>query len=853
MWRVTLKGLLAHRVRLLLTTLSVVLGVAFVAGTFVLTDTMTRVFDDMVRGGSQSVDVLVRSASPSDADLGTDASYYGVPPLDASLLDDVLAVDGVADAEGGVEGYAMIIRPDGEPIMPMGPPTIGASWSSRSGDLGNRSVREGGHPPLASDEVVVDATTADAHGLQVGDRVEVVFAATPPRTFTLVGISTSEGNDNFAGATIAEFDLATAQEVLGLTGSFTAMNVWAAEGLDHDTLVERLAAVLPAEVEAITAADWADEMMVMIEDLLGFFTVALGAFAGIALVVGAFIIANTFSITVLQRSREFALLRALGAGRRQVVASVVGEAVIVAIVASLLGILVGMGLARGLYALLSAFGMDMPSGSLVVRPRTVVVALTVGLVVTVVSSLLPARRAAGTHPVAALREATASAYRPSRARLAGGIAAAVSAVLLVLVGALAQPEGAGWMLAGGGVLALAALAATGPSLTRPILRVLGGNGAHLGAVGRIARGNSLRTPRRTWTTAGALTIGLALVSSVAVLAASMKASVADALDATLRADVVVTSGGAFTGTTIPPVLARELADAPGVGPVSPLRVGPGRVDGEGALVMAVDPASWEAVHGTEVGSGVLADLGVEDTAAIDAELAAERGYQLGDLVEARFATGQTEFQVVAIYEPDQVLSGWLVSTATLERYFPQAMDAAVLVAGIDGSDAAATRAAVEAVTASYPAVSVQDQAEYRDTVAGQIDQLLAMVTALLAMALVIAVLGIMNTLALSVHERTREIGLLRAVGMTRRQVRRMVRWESVTVAVLGTFVGLVLGTVFGWAATRVLADEGMHVFVVPFGQLAGVVVLAVLAGIAAAVLPARGAAKLDVLRAVTTE
>ncbi len=853
MWKVTLKGLFAHRVRLALTTLSVVLGVAFVAGTFILTDTMTKVFDDLVRGGSQAIDVIVRSTSPSEAELGTDASYYGVPPMDAALLDDVLATDGVEVAEGTVEGYALIIRPDGEPIMPMGPPTLGVSWSQGGGDPDGRTVRDGGRPPEGPAEVVVDATTADANGLEVGDQLDLVFATTPPRTFTLVGISTSDDNDNFAGATIAEFDLATAQEVLDLTGVFTSMNVWAVDGLEHETLVERLTAALPADVEAITAADWADEMMVMIEDLLGFFTITLGAFAAIALLVGAFIIANTFSITVLQRSREFALLRALGASRRQVVASVVGEALVVGVIASLLGVLAGMGLARGLYALLSAFGMDMPSGELVVRPRTVVIALTVGLVVTVISSLLPARRAAATHPVAALREASTSAYQPSRARLVGGVAAAASALVLVLVGGLGRPDGAAWLVALGGVLTLAGLAATGPSLTRPILRLLGGSGARLGVVGRIARGNSIRTPRRTWTTAAALTIGLALVSSVAVMAASMKASVADALNDTLRADVVVTAGGALTGSTVPPVVARELAAAPEIGAVSPLRTGPGRIDDQPTLVFAVDPATWEALHRTAVDVGALTDLTAPNTIAVDADLAAEQGYQVGDRVSVQVTTGLTEFGVAAIYQPDQVLSGWLVSTDTAEQYLPQAMDAAVLVAGVAGSDAADTRAAVEAITASYPAVTVQNQAEYRDTVAGQIDQLLAMVTALLALALLIAVLGIMNTLALSVYERTREIGLLRAVGMTRRQVRRMVRWESITVALLGTIVGLVIGTSFGWAMTRILADEGMHVFVVPLGQLAGVVALVILAGIAAAVLPARGAARLDVLRAVTTE
>lgn len=850
MWRITLKGLLSHRVRLLLTTLSVVLGVAFVSGTYVLTDTMERVFEDLVRGGSEAVDVYVRHASAAEADIGTEMSYYGSPSLPEALVDEIRSVDGVADAEGAVEGYAVIVRPDGEPITPMGPPTLGVSWSDAAG----RTVREGGRAPAGPDEVVVDAITADREGLEVGDTLGIVFGTTPPREFTLVGTSTAEGGETLAGATLAEFDMATAQEVLDLSGVYTGISVWVEPDVTADQLVDRLAATLPAEAQAITMEDWADETMALIGDALGFLTVALGIFAGIALVVGAFIIANTFSITVVQRTREFALLRALGASRRQVVLTVVGEALVVGLVASILGVLAGLGLAAGLQELLRAFGMDMPTGTLVLLPRTVAVGLVVGVVVTVASALLPARRAAAVHPMAALREAGTPAYRVSGLRRAGAVVAAVAATSLVGYGAIAQPSDAGTLVGVGALLAVVALAAGGPALTRPVLQVLGGSGARFGAAGRIARRNSMRTPRRTWTTAGALTIGLALVSSVAVMAASMKASAADAMDATLRADVIVTATNALTGGGVPPVLAREVAARPEVGAVSPFRAGIGEVDGASTGLVAVDPATWEAVSVTEFTQGSLAGIAPLGTVAIDAETAAEHGYEVGDVVPAgSVALGDSELRIEGVYEPDELVSGWLVATSTFDELFPQSMDAAVLIAAGDGFDAADARAAVEEVAAAYPAVAVQDQGEYRDTVAGQIDQMLALVTALLGMALLIAVLGIMNTLALSIHERTREIGLLRAVGMTRVQVRRMVRWEAVTVAVLGTFVGLLLGTVVGWATTRALADEGMASFVVPAGQLFGAVLLAVLAGVLAAVLPARAAARLDVLRAVTVE
>lgn len=849
MWRVTLKTLLQHRVRLLLTTLSVVLGVAFVSGTFVLTDTMRAVFDDLVHSGTEGIDVLVRGTTVEglNAMENLDAP---LPAMPASIVDDVAAVEGVASAEGGVEGYALIVRPDGEAIIPMGPPTLGAAWSS----WGERGVLEGGHPPQGPDEVAIDQVTAEDNGLQVGDQVGIVFSNTPPRDFTIAGISTREGGDNLAGATYAEFDLRTAQEVLDLGGRFSTVNVWIDDGADADVVAQRLNGVLPADIEAVTAAAYADELSDEIGQALSFITTILGVFAAIALVVGAFIIANTFSITVLQRTREFALLRSLGARRGQIVGSVVAEAVVVGLLASVLGIVAGLGLAMGLYALLDAFGMDMPSGTLVLRLRTVGVALAVGLLVTIVSSLLPARRAAGIHPMAALRAVQVRAYRPSRPRVIAGGLVAVAAAVLVAVAALGQPEDDLLLLGVGAVLTLVALAALGPLLTRPILRLFGGSGAHLGAVGQLARRNSLRTPRRTWTTAAALTVGLALVSSVAVLAASMKSSVSSALEGIVRADVIVTSSAAMTGGQVPPVLAGQVTTLPEVGAVSPMRTGTGVLEGRSASVTAVDTAHWEAVAQTDFVDGSMADLAVLDSVAIDRTLAEDGGYAIGDVVEGEFPRRRdAALRIAAVFERDDLMAGWVMSTQTHARLFEQAGDAAVLIAGAAGADPADVLQAVDAMAEDYPAVTVQDQAQYREGVARQVDQILALVTALLGMALFIAVLGIMNTLALSIHERTHEIGLLRAVGMTRPQVRRMVRWEAVTVAMLGAFVGLLLGLLFGWGTTRVLADQGLTTVQLPYVQLAGAILLAAVAGVLAAVLPARRAARLDVLRAVTVE
>jgi putative ABC transport system permease protein len=848
MWKVTRKGLLEHRLRLALTALAVVLGVGFVTGTYVLTDTARGVFDDLVRANSQQIDVLVRGEAAFEA-IGN-AQTQENPRLDEALLADVAAVDGVAEVMPGVDGFAQIVKPDGTAITPMGPPTLGASWSDAR--LAGREIREDGRAPTAAGELVVDATTADRHGVAVGDVVTMLFATSPPQQFTVVGISQAVegGADNLAGATLVEFPLPVAQEVLGLPGQLTSISVGAEQGVTPEELVDRIGEMLPAQVEVLTMADFADETMAQIEQALGFFGIALTSFGLIALVVGAYIIANTFSIVVVQRTREFALLRALGASRRQVLGSVVGEALAVGVLASAAGVGAGIGLAIGLRELLRAFGMDLPSGPMTVLPRTVVIGVVIGVVVTVVAALLPARRASRIHPMEALREASIPAYRPSRARLGLGGVAAVAAVVTIVVATVGD---AGTALVGvGGVLALVALTAFGPLLTRPLAQVV--SGPRGGTVNQLARGNVIRTPRRSWSTASALMIGLALVSAVAVLSASIKVSVADALERTMRADFVLTASNAFMGGTVPPVIGETLADRPELAAVVPLRGGPARIAEESTFVFGVEPTHWDAVVDTTFTAGVMADLAAPDTVAVDTDIAAEHGYVVGELITAEFAaTGAQQLRLVGTYEPDELVSGWLISLETHASNYAQPLDSTVLLKGSEGVAIADVRATVEDVARAYPTVQIQDQAEYRDSVAGQIDQLLALITALLGMALLIAVLGIMNTLALSVHERTREIGLLRAVGMTRRQVRGMIRRESITVALLGAVTGTLLGVALGWALVDTLQDQGITSFVIPPGQLLGYVLAAGIAGVLAAVLPARSAARLDVLQAVTVE
>ena len=848
MWRVTIKGLLDHRMRMLLTALSVVLGVGFVAGTFVVTDTMSGVFDELV-GSTGGIDVFVEGEDALDALVG---SYYERPLVDPGVLDEVAAVEGVQHAFGGVEGYAQIIAPDGHAIVPVGPPTLGASWIPPP--LGSRQVAPGGHPPEGPDEVVVDHRTADRHDLHVGDRVQIVFGTVAPRTFEIVGIASNASGDNLAGATLAEFDLATAQEVLGHGDHFTQIQLSAADGVTPDELAARVDAVLGEGLAAITAAESREVIMEQVDSALGFFTIALGIFGAVALVVGAFIIANTFSIVVVQRTRELALLRALGATDRQVVGSLLLEAVLVGLLASVLGVVAGLGLAALLQALLSLFGFDMPSGALVLRPRTVAVALLVGVGVTLLSALLPARKASRLPPIAALRDVQLPVLRVRPARTAAAAVAAATGIGLVVWALTAHPDRPEAVIGVAALLVLLALGGAAPLLSRPLVRLLAAPAARLGVPGRLARGNALRTPRRTWATASALMIGLALVSLVAVLAASLKASATAALDTALRADLVLTAGGSLAGGSVPTVVAETLAAAPEVGAVSPVRAGFADLAGAGTALVAIDPTTWEDVAAISVTAGALAGLAEQGTVMVDTDVAAEHDLAVDDVVAGEFlATGHRDLTVAAVFEPDQLLSGWVLGTATYDANVAQPLDAAVLVVGDRGVPLERVREAVAAVTAAYPAVQVQDQGEYREATAGQVDQLLALVTALLGMALLISVLGITNTLALSVHERTREIGLLRAVGMTRRQVRAMIRWEAVTVAVLGALLGTAVGIAFAWALVRALADEGLTRLVVPGGQLAVDVAVAALAGMVAAVLPARRAARLDVLDAVTVE
>jgi putative ABC transport system permease protein len=841
MWRATIKGLVAHKLRLGLTGLAVVLGVAFVAGTLVLTDTLGHTFDQLFAQVSKGVAVTVRAKS----NFGTDHGR-----ISDSLLPTVTAVEGVERANGIVQGYAEVIGSDGKAVSTGGAPTFGVNWVNAPE---NPLTLRSGRAPRGPTEVAIDVGTAEKAKLKVGDRVEILFLG-PPRHFTVVGLTGFGSADNLAGATISAFDTATAQDVLDSKGKFDAIDVAAAPGVSDIALRNRIASVLPSGVEAITGAKAAQENAQQVKDGLGFFKTALLVFAGIALFVGTFIIFNTFSIIVAQRTRELGLLRALGATGRQVTTSVLVEAVITGLVASAVGLGLGVLMAIGLQSLLKGFGISLPSSGLVFLPRTIWVSLLIGTVVTVVAAFSPARRAASIPPIAAMRDVPPPAASLRRRSIVGTIVTVIGlAELFVgLFGSVKTPinnVGLGVALIFVGVAMLA------PLIARPLARAIGAPFAALFKLpGRLGRENAARNPRRTSSTASALMIGLALVAFTGIFAQSLKASVADLLDRTLKADYIL-STSQFAGFT--PDAAQAARGVQGVGIVSELRGGQDsqiKIDGKSHFPSGVDPATIDKVLNLELRPGSsLAGL-QSGGIAIKGATADANNWKLGDRIPVRFPTGGVqELPLVAIFDANTFVGDYLLSIHTFEREFTQQLDQQVLIVAEPGASLTAVRGGIDEAMKPYPNVEVQDQAEFRQQQENQIDTLLGLITALLLLAIIIALVGIVNTLALSIFERTREIGLLRAVGMSRRQVRGMIRWEAVVIAVFGAVLGVALGIFFGWALVEALKDQGITVFAIPVGQLVIYVVLAGLAGILAAVWPARRAAKLDVLRAVTVE
>jgi putative ABC transport system permease protein len=870
MWRATLRGLLAHKVRLGLTALAIVLGVGFVSGTYILTDTMNKAFQNLFAAVDKGIAVQVTGVSKFKGGFGGD---QGTPQrVPGSLIPEIAKVPGVRVAEGEIAGYAQLITPQGKAVETHGAPTFGVAVERDKQLSGVTTVA--GREPARSGEIAVDAQTAKQFGFRVGQDVTVLVQG-PSVHARIVGLfGLGNGSTNLAGASIVAFDPTTAQQVLNGGGKWDSIDIAVEKGVSPSELRDRIQRILPRGFQAKTGEQTAQENADQLKKGLSFFNIALLVFAGVALFVGAFIIFNTFSILVAQRTRELGLLRALGASATQVRTSVVSEAFVTGVVASVVGLGFGLVIALGLQGLLRAFGIVLPSTSSQVLPRTVIAALIVGVVTTLVSSVLPAVRASRIPPIAAMRDAGPAEYARSRRRTAVGFAVTVVGVAALLAGLFG---GHGAALVGlGAALVFLGVAILSPLLARPIARVLGavfvpldraffavgslvrrvfGRGERYSDVATtLATENAKRNPGRTASTAGALMIGLGLVGFVSIFAASVKASTNEALVQILKADYAVIPGS-FGGANVgfSQDVAQRLRDTGDFSAVSQFRQAIFGVHGNAQQLNGVDPSTVGQVENIQMVAGSVRAL-AGGGLLVYQQTAESNGWHVGDTVAVQFAaTGTQRLKVVGIFGDNRALGNYDVSLSTFDRNVVGPLDALVLLKVRPGVTLAEARRAAASVTRGFPNVKLQDQAQLRETQAKQIDQLLGLITALLGLAILIALFGIVNTLALSIFERTHEIGLLRAVGMSRRQVRTMIRWESVIIAVFGAILGIGVGAFFGWAMVHALRSQGITVLAFPARQLFVYVVLAGLAGVIAALFPARRAARLDVLAAITHE
>jgi putative ABC transport system permease protein len=842
------KSLLARKLRLLMSGFAIVLGVAFVAGSLIFTDTLSQAFTKIMSGSVG--DVVVRPVGAVN-----DENTQSAKTLPASLVKDLATVDGAARVDGSVSAVGVfVIGRDGKVIGAQGAPGIAVNFSDAPAAHGVQGLSiTSGRAPAKAGEITLDPVTAEKAGYKVGDTVPMVTSgAQPSLKATMVGVG-KFGGGGLAGASLTTFDLRTAQQLFeGGKDVYTGIWVTARDGVSQAELRDSVKAVLPAGVEAVTGDKAADEAASAINKALSFISTFLLVFAGVSLVVGTFLIINTFSILVAQRSRELALFRALGASRRQVSRSVLFEALVIGFVGSTIGLALGFVLATGIKALFAAIGLDLSGSPLVFQPRTAVVAYLVGILVTAFAAYLPGRRASRIAPVEALRDDVAMPESSIRVRAAIGTAMAALGAAALGVGLFTSIPNVLVYIGGGMFLVVVGVAIASPLLGRPVVFVVGMAYRRMfGPVGRLAEQNAMRNPRRTAATASALMVGLTLVSMMAVFGQSTKASVDKTISDSFSADYVVSNA---IGVPFSPVVVDQVKKVPGVDAVARFRFVAAKVGGEPTQVGGIEPVPFAKAMKVKMDTGKITALSGQ-TLLVESKVAREKGLAVGDKVTMSIAGNPASYPVVGTFEALPGITEWqyLTSLEALSAAGVVPADNFAYVVRAPGASPATVRAGIESVVAGLPTVTLKDQAEFAAEQRAPVDQMLALIYALLGLAVVIAVLGIVNTLALSVIERTREVGLLRAVGLSRRQLRSMVRLEAIIISLLGAVLGVVLGLVFGVALQRSQADSGVDVLSVPFTQLIIFVVLAALVGVLAAVWPARRAARLDVLRAITTD
>ncbi len=803
-----LRGFMQRKLRVLLTGIAIALGVALMAGTYVLTDTINRSFAGIFQTANRGHDVVI---TPTQA-LGRRVIVQTSPITDA-VLAQVRATSGVAEAAGSIFAVATFLDVHGKRLTTGGAPAFVASETPKRF---NSFAAVRGRFPQSAGEVAIDQATAERANLKVGEQMLVAGSA-PARRYTIVGITKFGGGQSFGGAGAAILTLPEAQRVVGEQGRFDQLDVAAKPGVTPSELRDRLRAVLPSTVAVRTGTEQASKETSDLESNLSFLRTFLLVFAYVSLLVGAFIIFNTFSITVAQRTREFGLLRTLGGSRAQIMRSVVYEGLLLGVAGAVLGLLGGIALAPGLDQLFKSFGADLPSNGTVLETRTIVVSLAVGISVTVLAGLAPAVRATRVPPLAAMREGVEI---PRRRRL-------FRRRYLVI---------------------------------RPLARGIGSLLSWRGITARLARENSIRQPGRTLTTAAALAVGLALVTLVAVLAAGTKATIDRAVSRSFAGDLIVESSQASNEAAIPALVAPALRRVPGVATVTPIAFTAGRLHGStsNATITAIEPETFERVYRVEWKQGsnaTLLTLG-NDGAILTKSYASAHHLRVGQTVSVLTPTDRrVSLKVLGIASDNARLLGNLtISLALARSAFGQREDALDFVSYAKGARNAQVQPAVNRLLASqFPQVRSRTAAQFKQDQANQINALLALIYVLLALSVIVSLFGIVNTLVLSIYERTRELGMMRAIGTSRRQVRQMIRYESLITALIGGVFGLVIGVLAAVLITNLTLSGSGYVQAFPIGTLFILLVVAALAGLLAAQLPARRAARLDMLQALASE
>ncbi|MGI8663202.1 MAG: ABC transporter permease [Acidimicrobiales bacterium] len=849
MFKLTLRGIAAHKRRLVGTFLAVLFGVAFLTGVSTLTATVNQTFNDLFSNGNKGTGAFVRSTSKIEVDQGP-ATFTQRGRIDASLVDTIKAVPGVKDAKPFIQGRGRIVNAEGKALgnPDQGPPVFAEAWIDDPA-LNGWAIADG-RAPQSEGDVVIDRKSAKDGQVAVGDKVTVQSLVTIPAT--VVGIATYAGEDSSGGTTFAAFTVAQAErDVVGEPGKVDGIKI-VGDGLAQDELVDRIKPVLPAGIDAITGKALVKELQDDIQkQFLQFFTILLNAFGVVAVIVAVFSIYNTFSIIVAQRTREMALLRAVGARRSQVLRSVLIEALVVGVVASFVGVFAGAGLAIVLKAVLQGAGFGLPATSFVFGPDIVIRGLLIGTVVSVIAGLVPAIKATRIAPLAAMRDAAVESIKVSKPRIIiGSLITALGAynVLSAGLGSLDDPLPAAGI---GTFLLLVGTVVLGPVVARPASRLIGSPLRRFrGVEGRLAQENAMRNPRRTSGSAMALMIGVAIVAFFTIFAASIQSTIDNEIGKSFAADLVVGGGAGPGGGGVTPALATELAKQPNVAAVTGVRFGAVEIEGKPKFLAAGDPSSLGQVLDVGVTSGALTELNATQL-AVSKSVAEAHGWTVGTSLPVHFTDGtDATFTVAALFKNANVIGDYLMGLEAWAPHSPDGLDSLVAIKLKDGADLKATKAELEPIVkASAAGTPFHTRQEFIDDQAGQINQFLAFIIVMLAVAIIISLMGIANTLSLSISERTREIGMLRAVGMSRKQLRSTIRWEGSLIALFGTAGGLGLGVVASWAITSATGESGLR-YQLPFQSLVLLVVLGAVAGVLAAVLPARRAGRLDVLQAI---